>query len=215
MPRPRRNAVKGSKSAHRSGIPVRAKAVSNLIATLLLVAGIIVGLVIYYGVASTAGTTTTAGSTIVTTTSYLPTTYVSTTTIAGTATPSVSTTTVTTTATLGISTVTVTTTVTPGATTGTASVALGAAECSISGVECMMEAANGGTAAGSITACQIGGLAAKYPSSQEVTVIEAHSTVTLICGFSSMPQGAANGQSVSGTITVDDSLVYWYGTYVP
>ena len=194
---------------------MRAKAVSNLIAAVLLVIGIFVGLGIYYGVAGLPASRTTTGSTITTTTAYLPTTFVSTMTIGGTVTQSASTTTITKTVTLGASTTTVTTTVTSGATTGTASIALGTATCSISGNECMMEAANGGTGPGSVTACQIGSLAAKYPSSQEVTVIDAHSTVTLICAFSSLPQGAVNGGAVSGTITVNDNLVNWYGTYVP
>jgi hypothetical protein len=208
------DAVKSSKSSSRGGKPVRTRAVSNVIAAVLLVIGIVVGFGIYYGIAGSPSSTKIAGSTTTTSTVYLPTTYVSTTTVAGTVTPSVSTTTITTTLTRGVSTTTITTTVTPGTTTGTASVALGEATCSIIQNLCTMEAVNGGTAAGSVTACQIGSLVAKTPSSAEVTVIGAGSTIVLMCVFSSMPQGAARGLTVSGTITVNDNLVSWTGTYV-
>jgi len=193
---------------------MRKRAVSNVIAAVLLVIGIVVGLGIYYGVAGLPSSTKIAGSTTTTSTVYVSTTYVSTTTVAETATPGLSTTTITTTVTLGASTTTVTTTVTPQTTTGTANVALGDATCSLTQNLCTMEAVNGGTAAASVTACQIGSLVAKTPSSAEVTVIGAGSTIVLMCEFSSMPQGAARGMNVFGTITVNDSLVSWLGTYV-
>ena len=185
-----------------------------MIAAVFLVVGIVVGFGIYYGVAGQPSSTTIVGSTTTTSTVYVPTTYVTTTTVAGTATPAVSTTTITTTVTLGVSTTTVTTTVTPKTTTGTANVALGDATCSLSQYLCTMEAVNGGTAAASVTACQIGSLVAKTPSSAEVTVISAGSTIVLMCEFSSMPQGAAKGTNVLGTITVNDNVVSWLGTYV-
>jgi hypothetical protein len=77
-----------------------------------------------------------------------------------------------------------------------------------------MEAVNGGTAAGSITACQIASLVAKSPSTQEVIVIAPGSTIGLTCLFSGMPSGAAKGLTVSGTITVNGDIVGWIGTYV-
>ena len=189
------------------------RAVSNAIAGVLLVIGILIGFGTYYSFAVLPARTTTTTSTV-TSTAYLPTTYTSTTTITGTVTPGTSTTTIISTVTRGISTTTVTTTVTPSVTTGTAIIALGSATCSLSQNLCTMEAVNGGTAAGSVTACQIDSLVAKSPSSAEVVVISAGATVGLMCLFSSMPSDAARGLAVSGTITVSGNIVGWIGTYV-